>query len=212
MPDAGDPHSLPADTVMTLAFDARGVLWIGTTAGIARWNGHGFERIALPGNATASIVFSLTVEGDALWAGTSVGVFRRGPDGRWVSPSWSPMFERPNAMTAIARDRDGQFWIGSQRGLWRTRADGIPAPLQGSGPGIAKAVTSLLLQADGALWAPVPGAGLGYLRSDWRATTASVSASGATSRGMSKGCRATTCRHCMSMRRIASGWRPKAAA
>jgi ligand-binding sensor domain-containing protein/signal transduction histidine kinase/CheY-like chemotaxis protein len=168
MPDAGDPHSLPADTVMTLAFDARGVLWIGTTAGIAHWNGHGFERIALPGSATASIVFSLTVDGDALWAGTSAGVFRRGPDGRWVSPSWSPTFERPNAMTAIARDRDGQFWIGSQRGLWRTRADGIPGPVHGSGPGIAKAVTSLLLQDDGALWAPVPGIGLGYLRSDWR--------------------------------------------
>jgi ligand-binding sensor domain-containing protein/CheY-like chemotaxis protein/nitrogen-specific signal transduction histidine kinase len=168
MPNAGDPHSLPADTVMTLAFDAHGTLWIGTTAGIARWNGHGFECIALPGDASAPIVFSLTADDDAMWAGTSVGVFRRGPDGRWVAPSWSPMFERPNALTAIARDRYGQFWIGSQRGLWRTRADGIPAPVHGSGPGIAKAVPSLLLQDDGALWAPVPGAGLGYLRSDWR--------------------------------------------
>ncbi|MFS8063731.1 MAG: two-component regulator propeller domain-containing protein, partial [Luteimonas sp.] len=168
MPDESDPHSLPADTVMTLAFDARGVLWIGTTAGVARWNGRGFQRIALPRQTSAPIVFSLTVDGDALWAGTSVGVFRRGPDGRWVAPSWSPMFERPNAMTAIARDRNGQFWIGSQRGLWRTRADGIPAPVRGNGPGIAKAVPTLLLQDDGALWAPVPGVGLGYLRSDWR--------------------------------------------
>jgi ligand-binding sensor domain-containing protein/CheY-like chemotaxis protein/nitrogen-specific signal transduction histidine kinase len=168
MPIDNDPHSLPADTVMTLVFDAHGALWIGTTAGVACWDGRGFERIALPAKTPAPVVFSLTVDGDALWAGTSAGVFRRGPDGRWVPPSWSPMFERPNAMTAIARDRDGQFWIGSQRGLWRTRADGIPAPVHGSGPGIAKAVPSLLLQDDGALWAPVPGVGLGYLRSDWR--------------------------------------------
>jgi ligand-binding sensor domain-containing protein/CheY-like chemotaxis protein/nitrogen-specific signal transduction histidine kinase len=168
MPDPRDPHSLPADTVMTLAFDARGTLWIGTTVGIARRDAEGFQRIAVPGAAPAPVVFSLTADGDALWAGTSVGVFRRGPDGHWVAPSWSPMFERPNAMTAIARDRDGQFWIGSQRGLWRTRADGVPAPVHGNGPGIAKAVSTLLLQDDGALWAPVPGVGLGYLRSDWR--------------------------------------------
>jgi signal transduction histidine kinase/CheY-like chemotaxis protein/sugar lactone lactonase YvrE len=78
------------------------------------------------------------------------------------------MFEQPNAMMALARDRDGQFWIGSQRGLWRTRADGIPVPVHENGPGINKAVASLLLQPDGALWAPIPGIGLGYLRADWR--------------------------------------------
>jgi ligand-binding sensor domain-containing protein/signal transduction histidine kinase/CheY-like chemotaxis protein len=168
MPREGDPRSLPADTVMNLAFDAGGTLWIGTTAGVARWTGRDFERVTLPGDTPAPIVFSLTVDGDALWAGTSIGVFRRDHDGRWVAPSWSPMFERPNAMTAIARDRDGQFWIGSQRGVWRTRPDGVPVPVHGNGPGIAKAVPSLLLQSDGALWAPVPGLGLGYLRPDWR--------------------------------------------
>jgi signal transduction histidine kinase/CheY-like chemotaxis protein/sugar lactone lactonase YvrE len=114
------------------------------------------------------LVFSLTADGEALWAGTSTGPWRRGGDGRWVAPSWAPMFELPNAMMALARDRDGQFWIGSQRGLWRTRADGIPVPVHENGPGINKAVASLLLQPDGALWAPIPGIGLGYLRADWR--------------------------------------------
>jgi ligand-binding sensor domain-containing protein len=52
MPKDDDPHSLPADTVMALVFDARGALWIGTTAGVARWNGRAFERIALPGSAS----------------------------------------------------------------------------------------------------------------------------------------------------------------
>ena len=168
MPKGDDPRSLPSDTVMNLVFDAQGTLWIGTTAGIARWTGDDFERIALPADTPAPIVFSLVRDGDAVWAGTSIGVFRRGADGRWVAPSWSPMFERPNAMTAIARDPGGQFWIGSQRGIWRTRPDGVPVPVQGNGPGIAKAVAALLLQDDGALWAPVPGVGLGYLRSDWR--------------------------------------------
>ena len=168
MPDAADPRSLPADTVLTLAFDPQGSLWVGTTRGLARWTGKDFERIALPGKRPNPMAFSLTVDGDALWAGTSTGPWRRGGDGRWVAPSWAPMFEQPNAMMALARDRDGQFWIGSQRGLWRTRADGIPVPVHEHGPGLNKAVASLLLQPDGALWAPIPGIGLGYLRADWR--------------------------------------------
>jgi signal transduction histidine kinase/ActR/RegA family two-component response regulator len=82
-------------------------------------------------------------------------------------PPWSAMFERPNALLALARDRDG-WWLGSQRGLWRIGPDGVPAPVP-TPTGASKAVTVLLLQADGALWAPVHGVGLGYLRPDWRA-------------------------------------------
>ena len=158
---------LPSPTVLSLQFDAQGTLWVGTMRGLARWDGNGFERVDLPG-AKAPMVFSLSLEGDALWVGTSTGVFRRNPAGRWVSPSWSPMFTMPNAMQALVRDRQGQFWIGSQRGLWRVRGDGIPVPVHGDGPGLHKAVASLLLQDDGALWAPLPGVGLGYLRADWR--------------------------------------------
>ncbi|MFC7302330.1 hybrid sensor histidine kinase/response regulator [Cognatiluteimonas weifangensis] len=168
MPEAGNPRSLPADTVLALLFDAQGTLWVGTTQGVARWTGKDFERIALPGAQPAPLVFSLTRDGDAIWVGAGSGVWRRSRDGRWVAPSWSPMFERPNAMMVLARDRDGQFWIGSQRGLWRTRADGVPVPVHDNGPGMSKAVASLLLQDDGALWAPIPGVGLGYLRADWR--------------------------------------------
>ena len=168
MPEDGDPHSLPSETVMALTFDASGTLWVGTTRGVARWNGRDFDRVELPGATPAPLVFSLSRDGDALWAGTSTGVYRRSKDGRWVAPSWAPMFERPNAVMALARDRDGQFWIGSQRGLWRTRPDGVPVPVHDNGTGIVKPVQALLLQDDGALWAPIPGIGLGYLRADWR--------------------------------------------
>ena len=163
-----DGTGLPAATVLSLLFDTRGTLWVGTTGGLARWNGHDFERVDLPGDKPGPLVFSLSLEGDALWVGASTGVFRRNAAGGWVSPSWSPMFELPNAMQALVRDRQGQFWIGSQRGLWRVRGDGIPVPVHGDGPGLHKAVATLLLQDDGALWAPIPGIGLGYLRADWR--------------------------------------------
>src|SRR3546814_8998046 len=78
------------------------------------------------------------------------------------------MFERPNALLQIARDDDGAYWLGSQRGLWRVQPGQIPVPVPLGGPGIVKPMTALLRTDDGALWVPVAGAGLGYLRSDWR--------------------------------------------
>src|SRR3546814_4960770 len=60
------------------------------------------------------------------------------------------------------------YWLGSQRGLWRVQPGQIPVPVPLGGPGIVKPMTALLRTDDGALWVPVAGAGLGYLRSDWR--------------------------------------------
>ncbi|MCI4568705.1 two-component regulator propeller domain-containing protein [Lysobacter sp. CFH 32150] len=162
-----EEDNLPSNTVLALAFDAAGTLWIGTDMGLARFDGKHIVAMPLPG-ANTSVVYSLRREDDALWIGSADGVFRREADGRWTQPVWSPMFERPNALTSIARDHDGKLWLGSQRGLWRAQANGVPVPVPLGGPGIAKGVQALLLQDDGALWVPVPGAGLGYLRSDWR--------------------------------------------
>lgn len=158
---------LPSNTVLALAFDATGSLWIGTDAGLARFDGNRMEPMSLPGTQS-SLIYSLTREGNTLWVGSADGVFRREAGGHWTQPAWSEMFERPNALQSIARDRNGALWLGSQRGLWRAQAHDVPTPVPLGGPGITKSVQTLLLQDDNALWVPVPGAGLGYLRSDWR--------------------------------------------
>ena len=78
------------------------------------------------------------------------------------------MFERPNAVMQMFRDQDGSYWIGSQRGLWRQRGGTAPMPQRASGEAIAGAVSTILAQADGALWVSITGVGLGYLGPDWR--------------------------------------------
>lgn len=175
MPRPGDPNSLPSDTVLALAHDPEGVLWIGTTAGLARMDRHGLRRVPLPGETPQAMVFSLTPDRAGVWVGAASGVHHV-VRGRWSTPAWSPMFARPNALMQIAGEapggdptaRGGQ-WLVSQRGLWRIGADGVPGPVRINGVETAKSMQSLLLRADGSLFVPVPGRGLGYLRPDWQA-------------------------------------------
>ena len=158
---------LPSDTVLSLAVDAQGGVWAGTTKGLARLRGNRFEAVPLPGAEDAAMVYSLTVLSDGLWVGSALGVWHLAADG-WTQPAWSPMFQRPNAMQSIVRDGEGEHWIGSQRGLWHQKGDAAPEPVALGGPEIPRAIGTLLQEQGHALWLPVFGRGLGYLRSDWR--------------------------------------------
>ena len=167
---AGDARSLPADNVLALAFDDAGRLWVGTTAGLAWHDGTGFVPVPLPGDDAMPMVYSLSAIDGRIWVGTATGAFHVAIDGgraRVGKPPWSAHFRHPDALVSLARDRDG-WWAGSQRRLWRIDdARGVPVALP-LGPAIGRPVRALLLQDDGALWTPVAGVGLGYLRSDWR--------------------------------------------
>jgi ligand-binding sensor domain-containing protein/CheY-like chemotaxis protein len=158
---------LPSDTVLSLAEDAQGGLWVGTTAGLAHLRGDTFERVALPDAEGAAMIYALSAQADGLWVGSSQGIWRQ-VAGQWTQPAWSPMFQRPNAMLAIVTGAEGEHWLGSQRGLWHQQGNAPPVPVPMGGPDIARAIGSLLLEHGQALWAPVQGRGLGYLRADWR--------------------------------------------
>jgi signal transduction histidine kinase/CheY-like chemotaxis protein/streptogramin lyase len=154
------------------------VLWIGTIAGLANFDGQAVRRVAFPQDRLP-IIYSLVADGANLWVGTSDGMYRREASG-WTSPAWSPMFARPNAVIAMVNTDDGEYWLGGQGGLWRTEGEGAPAPVDfdTSGSGVARLVQTLLRQPDGGLWVPVKSRGLGYLRSDWRRIAALSTAQG----------------------------------
>ena len=161
-------QGLPSSTVLALAVDAQGLLWVGTDKGLARQQGDaGFQPVALPGAGAAPMVYALARQPDGMWVGTSQGVWLRAGE-TWRQPDWSALFQRPNALMAIATDRHGDRWIGSQRGLWRQHGKDAPMPVRMGGVDMPRVVLALSMQADGALWVPVGGRGLGYLRADWR--------------------------------------------
>lgn len=158
---------LPSETVLSLVEDAHAVLWAGTTAGLARFDGHRFVPVALPGARKQPLIYALSVQRDGLWVGSRQGVWQY-TNGHWQQPAWSPMFERPNALVSIVSMARGDHWIGSQRGLWHQQGDAPPVPIKLEGPDIPQAIATLLPGRGDALWVPVIGRGLGYLRSDWR--------------------------------------------
>jgi len=163
------PDSLPGRIVINLAFDTAGILWVATTGGLARIDTNGsLQAVPLPDQKIPPLVYSITPDGPRLWVGTASGVVVRQGDGTWKRPEWSAMFAQPNALLEMIIDPGGGLWLGSQRGAWRVAPGGTPTPVMPTVEPVQMAVQSLLLQADGALWVPVYGQGLGYLRSDWR--------------------------------------------
>ncbi len=170
MPIAGDARSMPSETVFSLEFDSAGMLWIGTLSGLAYWDGRGFERVLVPGTRGDEQISSVSADGDAVWIHSASGLHRRQVDGSWVELPWSSMFGFgiQNAVFTVAPDADGHHWIGGMGRLWRLAPGNVPTPVSISARGSAHPIYQVLQQGDGAVWIPVQGVGLGYLRPDWR--------------------------------------------
>ncbi|MCE7031890.1 ATP-binding protein [Lysobacter sp. GX 14042] len=165
---AGGPSGLPADTILALAFDAGGRLWAGTTRGLARFDGQRFQPVPLPGDAPDSLIYSLTAEDEALWIGARSGVYRHLPGAGWSIPQWSAQFAGGNSVFSVKSDGERGYWLASQQALWHAPADGVPYRVPLGTRGAVRPLQQMLRQEDGALWFPVAGVGLGFLRADWR--------------------------------------------
>ena len=61
--DENSPGGLPSDTVLSLSFDQKGGLWIGTMGGLARFDGKTVQRVATPAGEEL-MVYSVTRIGD----------------------------------------------------------------------------------------------------------------------------------------------------
>jgi len=143
--------------VHALAQSADGVLWIGATTGLYRFDGVRFEPFEPPvGPALPSLSVSalLALPDGALWIGYTWGgasLLARGRVVNYGQPEQLP----EGTVTALARDSTGAIWAATTNGLARFR-DGR---WQRIGPesGYPGGMTSdLLVDRRGTLWAPTP--------------------------------------------------------
>ncbi|MCW4454977.1 ATP-binding protein [Flavobacterium sp. MXW15] len=167
--EENDPRSLPDDTIYSMLADEQGRVWIGTSAGLARWDGDGFRRIA-PAQLGDKNVFRLSRETDGtVWAGTSNGLYRVDGDGRAHAATWAQGAQARAAM--VLHDRHGGYWVGTANGLFRGDERELTL-LQGDrGSGFLtdrSGVLDLLQDHEGGIWIAMLTQGLAYLPPDWK--------------------------------------------
>jgi len=164
LPEAGKAGARPAENVLSRAVDPKGVLWVGTTSGLARWNGRSFESLAA-GSLSSEVVLSLSPEGGRLWIGTNHGLDLREADGRITRPAWRKGIAGDSIMS-VMHDREGAHWIATQRGLSLER-EGVVTALS-SGVAGNRMVYMSLEDNEGGLWFASSERGLLRLPADWR--------------------------------------------
>lgn len=126
-------EGLPDDTVQSFAESPAGYLWIGTSGGLARFDGTHFETFSSRSNPVfrdSSVHCMVMARDGSLWMGTEGNGLVRFDNG--IFRAWTKkdgltdMFVR-----AIAEDRSGNLWIGTNNGFFRLeggkvkRLDGI---------------------------------------------------------------------------------------
>ncbi|HNG91422.1 MAG TPA: hypothetical protein PLB32_01425, partial [Acidobacteriota bacterium] len=130
---------IPQSALLSLAFDRKGYLWVGTQDGAARFNGQTWQVINLPERFVSNYIRTVLGTSDgSVWFGTRNGGLARLKDNQWTTFKASNGLPG-NAIYALVEtsSQPGQsfLWVGTDAGLvrfdgqsWKqiTTADGLP--------------------------------------------------------------------------------------
>ncbi len=163
---------LPHNYVTSVIQDSRGLIWLGTAEGLARFDGFRFRTYdERDGLADSAVSFVYETRDGSLWAGTARGLCQLLPqreDGR-AFRCWAPPARRAGdrAAAVMYEDSRGELWLGTKAGLFRVlrepagRGDvrfepvdlGLPPEEED------RAIRGMCEEASGRMWAS-GGAGL----------------------------------------------------
>jgi diguanylate cyclase (GGDEF)-like protein len=116
---------LPQVTVLDLAQDPTGFLWLATQDGLARFDGYRFETFRLREHPQLNHNYTNAVAAEAdgtLWVGTTLGLARGSASG---FVSLTPEAEPTGAVFRLLAAAGGGVWIGAERGVFHADADGL---------------------------------------------------------------------------------------
>ena len=138
-------------------------VWIGTDRGVARWNGTEVTQVGIPAAIRRTAVLSMTRDRESnVWlAAGSNGLLRVSPD-RAVQTAAAAGGTFGHVATTF-EDRDGNLWVGTDRGIerWRdpvftTYSVGQGLPADSGGP--------IYASDDGRVWFGPSSGGLFWIR------------------------------------------------
>jgi ligand-binding sensor domain-containing protein len=146
----GEREGLVGHSVLAMAEDGEGGLWVGTERGLNHLRDGRFLRApADPAVAIGAVKTLLRDSQGALWVGSDRGLTRLLPT---PARSYSVTDGLPRAnIIALHEDRDGALWVGTDRGLARRQGDRFVTYTTGEGL-VDNFITSLTSDAGGALW------------------------------------------------------------
>lgn len=161
-------QGLSSDTVLAIAEDHRGFMWIGTDDGLNRFDGHEFAtyhpREDEPQSLGHSRVQALAVDPEGvLWIGTSGGLDRYDPE----TDTFINIEIEAEGLTgrsahvvhSLHQGRSGQLWVGLERGIGRLAPDGRSVKRYSKND--LPRVKAMQEDRDGRLWIGGDGSGLG---------------------------------------------------
>ena len=124
-----DRQGLPEDSVRALVASRRGVLFVGTDEGLARFDGARFsvyDRRSAPALGS-NLVYALAEDAEeVLWIGTfDAGLYRLA--GGVLSAAALPGPLPSPRINALLADPDGTLWIGTGAGLAGLRGGALSA-------------------------------------------------------------------------------------
>lgn len=150
-------NGLPGETIQAFAQTPDGYLWVGTSEGLARFDGERFTVFArdnTPQMRENSVFCLLAARDGALWIGTEGGGLVELRNGRFR------LYSSADGLTDgfvrdLFEDRSGALWIATDNGLFR-RSEGRLQRIDNR-PGIpANAFHAVLEDHRGRVWAGAP--------------------------------------------------------
>ncbi|MBV8604414.1 MAG: diguanylate cyclase [Pelomonas sp.] len=123
----GVAQGLPGTEVRAVLRDRAGRLWVGTRAGLARFNGHGFDAVTDPQLPAEGVVTILEDRRGTLWFGTAGQGLVQYRDGRFRAYTTRDGMVS-NWILALYEDADGNLWVGTNgEGMNRLRDGQVAA-------------------------------------------------------------------------------------
>jgi ligand-binding sensor domain-containing protein len=107
-------HGLPSSEIISLAKDSKGFLWIGTSAGISRYDGYEFHNYNRSKEGDIlGYVNAIAADRDHVWIGTGAGLFcyYNNEIIRLSAPSGLPQ-----GVNDIFTENDGTIWLATENG------------------------------------------------------------------------------------------------
>jgi ligand-binding sensor domain-containing protein len=144
-------NGLPQNTITAIIQSRHGFLWLGTEAGLVRFDGNSFQifdRSSNPGLPDNDICCLMEMPDGSMWIGTSAGLARwqNGTIRAYTSRDGLPA----NVIRGLATADNGQLWVNTDEGIARLSGDRFLAP---ANPGSSE-VLAVTASSSSGFWVP----------------------------------------------------------